>query len=125
MRITSNNIQSLNENEIFVFGSNEFGKHYGGGARVAFDKFGAIIGQSSGLQGQSYALNSMNGLKVLKEQVDIFIEFAKNNTHLIFMVTEVGTGIAGHTHKSVASLFEHAIEIENIYLPEKFLNEIL
>lgn len=44
------------ENTIFVFGSNTEGKHGKGSAKVAKDKFGAIHGQSRGLQGNSYAL---------------------------------------------------------------------
>lgn len=43
MRFTPNNIEKLKKNEIFVFGSNIQGYHRSGAARVAYDKFGAII----------------------------------------------------------------------------------
>ena len=52
-RITPDHIARLGSNEIFVFGSNEKGLHYGGAAKVAYEKFGAIMGQGNGLQGKS------------------------------------------------------------------------
>lgn len=42
LRYTPEHIQSLQPNEIFVFGSNLAGSHRGGAARVAYEKFGAI-----------------------------------------------------------------------------------
>lgn len=41
---------------IFVFGSNLEGRHGLGAAKVAREKFGAIYGQSEGLQGNAYAI---------------------------------------------------------------------
>ena len=52
----------LEKGEIFVFGSNARGLHMGGAARVALEKFGAIMGQGEGPQGQSYAIPTMEGL---------------------------------------------------------------
>lgn len=40
-KYTPNKIVSLEDNEIFVFGSNLNGLHGGGAARVAYQKFGA------------------------------------------------------------------------------------
>ena len=40
-KYTPEHIISLKENEIFVFGSNRLGKHIGGAARIAREKFGA------------------------------------------------------------------------------------
>ena len=53
-RITPSWIDSLKENEIFVFGSNLAGMHGGGAARIARLHFGAVMGKGVGLQGQSY-----------------------------------------------------------------------
>ena len=44
-RITPEQITRLANNEVFVFGSNAQGLHYGGAAKVAVEKFGAIMGQ--------------------------------------------------------------------------------
>ena len=60
-RITPSWIDSLKENEIFVFGSNLAGMHGGGAARIARLHFGAVMGKGVGLQGQSYAIPTMQG----------------------------------------------------------------
>ena len=120
-RISPDFINTLKENEIFVFGSNLEGMHGGGAARVAYNKFGAIWGQGVGLQGQSYAIPTMHGgVNVIKPYVDEFIDFAKSHTELKFLVTRIGCGIAGFTDEEIAPLFKEAIEIENIYLPKSF-----
>ena len=121
MRIASSHITTLHPNEIFVFGSNLSGMHGGGAARLAYQKFGAIWGQGVGLQGQSYGIPTMQGgVHTIKPYVDEFIEFAKTHPQLNFLVTEIGCGIAGFSVEEIAPLFEQAIEVENIYLPERF-----
>lgn len=121
MRIASNHITTLQPNEIFVFGSNLSGMHGGGAARLAYQKFGAIWGQGVGLQGQSYGIPTMQGgVDTIKPYVNEFIEFAKTHPQLNFLVTEIGCGIAGFSIEEIAPLFEQAIEVENIYLPERF-----
>lgn len=120
-RISPDFINYLKENEIFVFGSNLDGMHGGGAARVAYNKFGAIWGQGVGLQGQSYGIPTMHGgVDVIKPYVDEFINFAKSNPELKFLVTRIGCGIAGFRDEEMAPLFKDAIEIENIYLPKSF-----
>ena len=122
MRTTPKNITQLQMNQIFVFGSNGEGKHLGGAARYAYEKFGAMMGQSEGIQGQSYGIDTMQGLIVMKNQIGQFIEFAENNPSLEFLVTEIGCGIAGYSVEEIAPLFSEAVEIENIHLPERFWN---
>lgn len=48
-KLTPDNIQELTENQIFVFGSNMNGNHAGGAARLAVEKFGAVMGQAEGM----------------------------------------------------------------------------
>lgn len=121
MRIASSHITTLQPNEIFVFGSNLSGMHGGWAARLAYQKFGAIWGQGVGLQGQSYGIPTMQGgVDTIKPYVDEFIEFAKTHPQLKFLVTEIGCGIAGFSVEEIAPLFKQAIEVENIYLPERF-----
>lgn len=131
MRITPNNIQELKENEIFVFGSNLSGIHGKGAARLAYDKFGAIWGESEGLQGQSYAIPTKdksvkNTLKIdyIVDYINNFITFAKNNQNLIFFVTEIGCGYAGYKPKDIAPLFNNCKDLDNVYLPDSFWNII-
>lgn len=121
-RTTPKNIKKLNKNEIFVFGSNSDGNHCGGAAKLAAENFGAIQGQKEGLQGNSFAINTMSGLEEIKKQIPYFINFAKGSPNYTFLVTEIGCGIAGHTPDEIAPLFESAKDIENIYLPKSFWN---
>lgn len=121
MRIASNHIVTLQPNEIFVFGSNLAGRHAGGAAYLAYKRFGAIWGQGVGLQGQSYAIPTMQGgVETIKPYVDEFIEFAEQHPSKTFLVTEIGCGIAGFTVGEIAPLFEQAKEVENIYLSQRF-----
>ena len=121
-RVSPTFITHLNENEIFVFGSNLEGAHGGGAAKIAHKKFGAIWGQCVGLQGQSYGIPTMQGgLDAIRPYVEEFIDFAKANTELIFMVTRIGCGIAGFKDDEIAPLFKDALHQDNIYLPESFL----
>lgn len=61
MRFTPDNIESLGQDEVFVFGSNLAGHHSGGAARTAMERFGARWGVGEGIQGQSYAIPTMQG----------------------------------------------------------------
>ena len=121
-RYTPERITSLTENEIFVFGSNLAGVHGGGAARLAYNRFGAVWGQGVGLQGQSYAIPTMQGgVETIKPYVDEFIRFAKGNRHLTFLVTRIGCGIAGFRDEEIAPLFKEALELENVILPKEFV----
>ena len=117
-RTTPNLINELQPGEIFVFGSNLAGMHGGGAAYAAYRKFGAIWGQGVGLQGQSYAIPTMQGgVETIKPDVDEFIAFAREHTELIFLVTRIGCGIAGFRDEQIAPLFEDAHQLPNVVLP--------
>lgn len=119
---TPERITELKPNEIFVFGSNLAGAHGGGAARLAYNRFGAIWGQGVGLQGQSYGIPTMHGgVEAIKPYVDEFIRFAKEHQELKFLVTKIGCGIAGFTIEEIAPLFREAIDVENVILPEDFV----
>lgn len=118
---TPENIDSLSPNEVFVFGSNLAGYHGGGAARVALIKFGATWGKGIGLQGQSYAIPTMQGgVETIRPYVDEFIAFAKTNTQKHFYVTRIGCGIAGFSNEQIAPLFIEALGLNNVCLPESF-----
>lgn len=122
-RYTPERITELKAKEIFVFGSNLAGAHAGGAARIAMEKFGAVWGQGVGLQGQSYAIPTMQGgVETIKPYVDEFISFAKEHQNLTFLVTRIGCGIAGFKDEEIAPLFAAALNIDNIILPETFDN---
>jgi len=121
---TPERISNLKPNEIFVFGSNLAGMHGGGAAWIAYQRFGAIMGQGVGLQGQSYAIPTMQGgVETIKPYVDEFIDFAKAHPELKFLVTKIGCGIAGFREEEIAPLFYRAIDCKNIVLPKEFVNQ--
>ena len=126
MEYTPENINSLEPNEVFVFGSNLAGHHGGGAARVALQNFGAIMGQGVGLQGQSYAIPTMQGgVETIKPYVDQFFDLAEEWDQTTFLVTRIGCGIAGFTDEEIAPLFDRAVDMYNVCLPESFVKIIL
>ena len=122
VRFTPEHITSLAPGEVFVFGSNLAGMHGGGAARVAMQRFGAVWGQGVGLQGQSYAIPTMQGgVETIRPYVDEFIAFARSHPELRFYVTRIGCGIAGFQDCEIAPLFAGALRVANIVLPESFI----
>ena len=119
-RVTPPIVRHLEENEIFVFGSNANGYHGGGAAAVAMHSFGAVWGQGEGLQGKSYAIPTMEGLEKLKEAVDRFTDFADQHQEMRFLVTMIGCGSAGYSPREIAPLFKGCIYLENVALPSGF-----
>lgn len=125
-RYTPDRISKLKENEIFVFGSNLEGSHGGGAARLAYNRFGAVWGLGTGIQGRSYAIPTMQGgVETIRPYIDAFIQFAKQNTTLTFLVTRIGCGIAGFRDEEIAPLFEDALDLENVILPKEFVENLV
>ncbi len=119
-RVTPRNVRRLEENEIFVFGSNASGMHGGGAAAFAMQHFGAVWGQGEGLQGRSYAIPTMEGLPAMAEAINRFALFAEEHNEMRFLVTRVGCGIAGYTAEQIAPMFKACIHLENVTLPFDF-----
>jgi hypothetical protein len=98
-------------NQVFVFGSNEAGRHGAGAAKAARLHYGAEYGNGYGLQGQSYAIPTKDGriktlsLEAIKRYVNEFKLFAKNNPQLEFFVTRIGCGLAGYNDSDIAPMF--------------------
>ncbi|MEO5920467.1 MAG: hypothetical protein ABIQ01_04915 [Pseudolysinimonas sp.] len=111
-------ITELEPGQVFVFGSNTEGIHAGGAAAVAHQNFGASWGQGEGLQGDSYAIPTMGSLDELGQAVARFLKFAATRPDLTFLVTKIGTGIAGHPTVLVARYF--AARLDNVILPTEF-----
>jgi hypothetical protein len=120
-RVTPERVEELREGQIFVFGSNAYGHHDGGAARVAVERFGAVYGQGLGLQGRSYAIPTMNlPLGAIEQYVDEFIDFADMHPEMTFLVTRIGCGIAGFSDEDIAPLFARAYSLPNVFLPKSF-----
>ena len=107
---------------VFVLGSNLAGRHGAGAARFAREHRGAVYGQSTGHQGNSYALptcdRNFKGLPLdhILAHVLSFLDYAEQHPELTFEVTRVGCGLAGHSEKNIAPMFKDAPP--NCLLPE-------
>ena len=120
-------ITELSDNEIFVFGSNLGGRHGAGAARKARE-WGAIWGNPVGHQGQTYAIptvdasvrNTLSIAEIRPYAVE-FIRYAKEHPELVFLLTDVGCGLAGLRAEDVAPLFQEALTIPNIRIHYKFM----
>lgn len=130
-RITSEEIVIVKDNEVFVFGSNEGGRHGLGAAKTALG-FGAKWGQAAGLQGRTYGIPTKDKtirriltIDEIKTYVDDFIQFAIDNPQLTFLVTQIGCGLAGYKPKQIAPLFEKAVSVSNIHLPATFWHKLI
>ena len=98
-KIAPDMITRLEDNEIFVFGSNLRGAHGGGAARLAMEKFGAVWGQGTGMQGRSYAIPTMQGgVETIRPYVDEFISFAVHHPEYRFLVTRIGCGTSAWSY---------------------------
>ena len=126
---TPENISKLKQNEVFVFGSNKAGNHVGGAARVAVEKFGAIMGQGEGLQGQSYAIPTLDeqmdkvSTEELTRSVRRFADYTRYNTDKVFYVTKIGCGIAGFSVEEIVEVFKSVSFGDNVVLPQEFGEE--
>lgn len=106
--------RELPDDFIFVFGSNLRGAHGKGAAECAKNYFGAIYGKGEGIQGQSYAVPTKDhniktrDISDIRPAVDRLIEFANANKHKVFIITELGTGLARLDPGSMAGLFYRA-----------------
>jgi len=102
------------ETRIFVFGSNLAGRHGAGAALFAHKNRGAIYGQGIGLQGQSYAIPTLDEklrqlpLEAIGGHVRDFLAFAVLHPKMRFQVTPIGCGLAGFTREQIAPLFDYA-----------------
>ena len=125
-KLTPDNIQELTENQIFVFGSNMNGNHAGGAARLAVEKFGAVMGQAEGIQGQSYAIPTLDKdmQKIAEEGLTTYLgnfrEFAEEHPEKEFLLTAIGTGIAGFDTNYMAYMILRANIPDNVTLPKEF-----
>jgi hypothetical protein len=132
----SGRITSLKPNQIFVFGSNEGGSqgqaptHGAGAAKLAKDKFGAIQGQSRGLQGQSYAIVTKKFYDVKRSstpeeittEIKTLYDYARNNPDKEFLVSDYSeTNLNGYSGQEMAAMFTNAGPIpSNIVFNENF-----
>lgn len=117
-------ITTLKSNEVFVFGSNLSGRHGAGAARQALEQFGAEYGVGEGLTGNCYAFPTLDRnlrkrrVKELRDSRDLFYKVCSENPDKTFLLTAVGTGLAGYPLNEMKQLFKKAPK--NVVKPEEF-----
>ena len=105
-------ITSLKENEIIIVGTNKLGQHLGGAARQAYSDFGLKWGCGEGLSGQTYAFPTLDenfrqvSLNDLRRSRDRLYEVVESMPDKVFLLTSVGTGIAGFELEVIKELFK-------------------
>ena len=60
------------------------------------------------------------GVEAIRPYVEEFIRFAETHPEQVFLVTEIGCGIAGFAPDEIAPLFAAAVPVQNVFLPERF-----
>ena len=124
-------INSLEPNQIFVFGSNTQGRHGKGAALIAKNKFGAEYGNPEGPQGQSYAIITKDLTKrthpsrtpeQIKEQIHNLYEYARENPDKEFLVAYSGTGqnLNAYSNQEMADMFNSESIPNNIVFEQEF-----
>lgn len=123
--------QDIGKNDVFVPGTNESGIHGSGAARFAWKELGIEWGVGFGPSGDCFGIPTKDWdvktlpLNVIAVYVKRFIAFTKLHSTLRFYVTKIGCGLAGLTPAQIAPMFEDAIGLENVYLPQEFWNVLI
>ena len=126
MRYTSENITHLEEDEVFVFGSNKAGIHGAGAAYTARYLFGAKSGVGVGPTGSCYALPTKNehlvtmSLPEIEDEVQDLLRHAQVNKEQTFLITKIGCGLAGYKEEDIAPMFTEFLMLDNVTLPKEF-----
>ena len=114
-------ITHLQPNQIFVFGSNTEGRHGGGAARQAM-QWGAEYGNPRGRQGQTYAIVTKDLAKGFVGWTNVFMEmvqlasYAEDHPDLEFLLTPIGTGLAGGEMEDLDALCDRLPWPDNVVL---------
>lgn len=114
---------------IFVFGSNLAGRHGKGAALYAQQYYGAELGVGQGLTGNAYAIPTKDrDLKVLpmlsiESYITRFIEFARSEPNMLFLLTPVGCGLAGYKRFQIWAILKRVGLPKNVALTSTWVTE--
>jgi hypothetical protein len=137
-------VKSLEDHQVFVFGSNPEGRHGAGAARVAADHYGAIMGKGRGHMGKSYGLvtknltpnyfeeesgityvkageRSVSKLQMLFNLIDLYL-YARKNPNLEFLIAYTpAPNLNGYTPLEMAELLLSLPVPNNVVLNEELM----
>ena len=97
---------------IFVFGSNLAGKHGKGAAWDAAQYWKADWGVGVGPTGNAYAIPTKDEklrvlpIWVIQKHISDFVEYARDNPRFEFILTPIGTGLAGYLVEEILDCFD-------------------
>lgn len=97
-------IKELQPNQIFCFGANSQGNHGAGAAKQAYDNGWTKWGHSKGLMWQSFAIDTMGDKDTMITGLRDLAITARANPALEFLLTPVGTGIAGYSIEELEAM---------------------
>ena len=95
---------------VFVFGSNLAGRHGKGAALEAAQHWGAEYGVGEGRTGSAYALPTKDeniktlDIEDIKKAFDRFWTYVAENPETQFLLTPVGTGLAGYSLSQIKTI---------------------
>tara|TARA_Y100000593_G_scaffold42861_1_gene82052 strand:- start:24598 stop:25053 length:456 start_codon:yes stop_codon:yes gene_type:complete len=134
MRYTPEIISDLEENQVFVFGSNLAGRHGAGAALLATKTFGAKYGVGEGMTGKCYAFPTKDeniktrSLYEIGESFNKFFHCVSDEPRLDFLLTKVGCGLAGYSTREMANTFWNSMDWlgrkqipKNLWVPKEFI----
>jgi hypothetical protein len=109
----------LEWDEIFVFGSNKAGRHGKGAARLAM-RWGAVYGKAEGIMGRTYAipikdenLQTLSYDEIL-QSLRLLAKVANSMQDRTFLLTAIGTGLAGLSEKRMQKIVEGTMLPRNV-----------
>jgi hypothetical protein len=82
--------------------------------------WGAEYGKNSGRQGQTYAIITKDlrtgfiGWDFIRIQLEVLIKYAQRNEDLVFLLTPLGTGLAGQTVENLDNAVKDLHFLDNI-----------
>lgn len=112
---------------IFVFGSNLEGRHGAGAALHAAQYYGAEYGVGRGLTGRAYALPTKRTPyetlleREVRDNIVEFLDFARNHSDKMFVLTPIGLGRAGFSKHTVVSALRRGGVPQNVVLHTSWL----
>lgn len=99
------------KNHCFVFGSNEAGAHGAGAAKTAQIEYGFPFGKSYGHYSYAFGIPTKDEYiktmepHLIEMYIKGFLAYAVGHRKLNFLVTAIGTGLAGLPANIIAPMF--------------------
>jgi hypothetical protein len=114
---------------VFVFGSNLAGRHGKGAALFAKKHHGAEYGIGEGRTGNAYAIPTKDkdlkvlGLYLIELYFAEFVAYAEDNPDDTFLLTPIGTGLAGYDKVEIFKLIRNCAPLpSNIVFTKEWFN---